>query len=65
MFWKKRFYFLKTVVRINFFHRGSGNNMTDNFVRAFHILIITLFLGLFFNGCGYKGDPVYIEKKSE
>jgi len=35
--------------------------MTKYFIQFFHTLIISGFI-LSFSGCGYKGDPVYIDK---
>ncbi|MGB1227371.1 MAG: hypothetical protein ACPG9K_05710 [Poseidonibacter sp.] len=37
--------------------------MTKYFIQFFHTLIIAGFI-LSFNGCGYKGDPVYVEGKA-
>ena len=34
--------------------------MTKYFIQFFHTLIIAGFI-LSFNGCGYKGDPKYVE----
>ena len=38
--------------------------MSKNFASIFHAIIITLFI-LSFSGCGYKGDPVYVNDKKE
>ncbi|MDD4329302.1 MAG: hypothetical protein PHD79_05055 [Aliarcobacter sp.] len=37
--------------------------MTKYFINFFHGLIIAGFI-LSFSGCGYKGDPVYIQEDS-
>ncbi|MGD9625018.1 MAG: hypothetical protein AB7U51_10220 [Arcobacter sp.] len=37
--------------------------MTKYFINFFHTLIIAGFI-LSFNGCGYKGDPIYLQSDS-
>ncbi|MFA9374039.1 hypothetical protein [Poseidonibacter sp.] len=37
--------------------------MTNYFIHFFHSLIIAGFI-LSFNGCGYKGDPIYVSEKT-
>lgn len=38
--------------------------MTKNFIQFFHVVIIAGIL-LSANGCGYKGDPVYVKTQKE
>jgi predicted small lipoprotein YifL len=38
--------------------------MTQNFTHIFHVFIITTSL-LVFTACGYKGDPVYVDKNAK
>ncbi len=36
--------------------------MVQNFTNFLHVVIISTCL-LVLNGCGYKGDPIYIDKE--
>ncbi len=38
--------------------------MIQNFTNLLHVVIISTSL-LVLNGCGYKGDPVYIDKDNK
>ena len=52
------------MIGINFFKFRIVFQMTKNIVKFFHVVIIATFL-LCFSGCGYKGDPVYLDKSSK
>ncbi|GGD46437.1 hypothetical protein GCM10012288_20840 [Malaciobacter pacificus] len=38
--------------------------MTKNFIHFFHVVIIAGIL-LSVSGCGYKGDPVYVQDQTK
>jgi predicted small lipoprotein YifL len=38
--------------------------MSKNIIKFFHAVIITAFL-LGVTGCGYKGDPVYVDDSKQ
>ena len=59
--WQKRDKLLKTFMFTKSLH--IRKKMRKNFGWLFHIVIISLLLGIFC-GCGYKADPYYEPQKA-